>query len=158
MTDYAKLADLARLKDIADKTTAEEHKKLRPDHCSFFASVTKHLVEEMKKANVELHKRRAPIFEQIYLPSFDEEILLTYGTDSLCRVGRGIMKGECRITAVISGPPNGFEISRRVYLCKQEETCREVITIEEPASKTITFAPDEVAADIISGVLLGKFQ
>jgi len=158
MTDYAKLADLAKLKDISDKTAIEEHKKLRADHCSFFAGVIKHLMEEMKKANVELHKRKAPILEQFTVPSFDDEILLTYGTDSLCRVGRGIIKGECRITAVISGPPNGFEISRRVYLCKQEETCREVITIQPAEAQTNTFAPDEVAADIISGVLLGKFQ
>jgi hypothetical protein len=158
MTDYAKLADMAKLKDIVDKRTIEDHKKLRADHCSFFSNVTRHLIEEMKKANVELHKRRAPIMEQISVPSFDDEILLTYGTDSLCRVGRGIIKGECRITAVISGPPNGFEISRRVYICKKEESCREVITIEPAEAKTSTFVPAEVAADIISGVLLGKFQ
>ena len=158
MTDYAKLADIAKLKEIVDTSAIAEHKKLRAEHCSFFESVTKHLKEEMKKANVELHKRRAPIFEQIHLPSFDEEILLTYGTDSLCRVGRGIIKGECRITAIISGPPNGFEISRREYLCKQEETCREVISIEPSQSKTISFTPEEVATDIISGVLIGKFK
>ena len=158
MTDYSKLADLAKQKDIVDRKTIEEHKKLRSDHCSFFTGVTNHLAEEMKKANVELRKRRAPILEQISVPSFGDEILLTYGTDSLCRVGRGIIKGECRITAVISGPPNGFEISRRVYHCKQEETCREVITIEAAEAKTATFVPAEVAADIIYGVLLGKFQ
>jgi len=67
------------------------------------------------------------------------------------------MKGGCRITAVISGPPNGYEISRREYLCKKEETCREVLTIDESHSKTISFAPEEVAEDIISGVLIGKF-
>ena len=154
MTDYSKLADIAKLKEIADTSTIEEHKKLRANHCSFFESVILHLKEEMKKVNVELHKRKAPIFEQIHLPSFDEEFILTYGTNALCRVGRGIMKGECRITAIISGPPNGYEISRRVFLCKQEETCHEVITID--ASKS--FAPQEVAVDIISGVLFGKFQ
>jgi hypothetical protein len=73
-------------------------------------------------------------------------------------VGRGIIRGECRITAIISGPPNGFEISRREYLCKQEETCHEVITIDPVQEKKITFTPEDVAVDIISGVLIGKFQ
>jgi hypothetical protein len=158
LTDYAKLADLAKLKEIVDTTAIAKHKKLRAEHCSFFESVILHLKEEMKKANVELLKRRAPIFEQVHLPSFDEEILLTYGTDALCRVGRGIIRGECRITAIISGPPNGFEISRRVYLCKQEETCHEVITIDPVQEKKISFTPEDVAVDIISGVLIGKFQ
>ena len=157
MTDYSKLADIAKLKEIADTSTIEDHKKLRAEHCSFFESVILHLKEEMKKVNVELHKRKAPIFEQIHLPSFDEEFILTYGTNALCRVGRGIMRGGCRITATISGPPNGYEISRREFLCKKEETCNEVITIDASQSK-ISFAPQEVAVDIISGVLLGKFQ
>jgi hypothetical protein len=59
---------------------------------------------------------------------------------------------------VISGPPNGYEISRREYLCKQEEACREVIAIEESQAKTIAFGPEEVAADIIAGVLVGRFK
>jgi hypothetical protein len=157
VADYAKLADIAKLKEIADTSVISEHKKLRAEHCSFFEGVILHLKEEMKKANVELHKRGAPIFEQIHLPSFDEEFILTYGTNALCRVGRGIMRGECRITATISGPPNGYEISRREFLCKQEESCREVIAIEPSGAKTISFGPHEVATDIISGVLLGKF-
>jgi hypothetical protein len=157
LTDYAKLADIAKLKETVDTTAVAEHKKLRAEHCSFFESVILHLKEEMKQVNVELHKRKAPIFEQIHLPSFDEEFILTYGTNALCRVGRGIMRGGCRITATISGPPNGYEISRREFLCKQEETCNEVITIDASQSK-ISFAPQEVAADIISGILLGKFQ
>ncbi|MGA9669489.1 MAG: hypothetical protein WBQ94_09790 [Terracidiphilus sp.] len=158
MTDYSKLADIAKLKEIVDTSAITEHKKLRAEHCSFFESVILHLKEEMKEANVELHKRRAPIFEQIHLPSFDEEFILTYGTNALCRVGRGIMRGGCRITAIISGPPNGYEISRKEYLCKKEETCHEVITIDESQSKMTCFGPDDVAADIVSSVLVGKFS
>jgi len=157
MINYGKLADIAKLKDVVDRTTIEQHKQLRPNSCNFFENVLAHLVEEMKKANEELTKRRAPIFDRIQVPSFGDEFLLTYGTNAMCRVGRGVMKGGCRITAVISGPPNGYEISRREYLCKKEETCREVLTIDESHSKTISFAPEEVAEDIISGVLIGKF-
>jgi hypothetical protein len=158
MTDYAKLADLAKLKAIVDNTAVEKHKELRADKCTFFESVTAHLAKEMNRANAELRKKKAPTFDRVHLPSFDEDIFLTYGTDSLCRVGRGIMGGGCRITAVISGPPNGYEISRREYLCKQEETCRIVLAIDEAKERTIAFSPDEVAADIIAGILVGKFN
>jgi hypothetical protein len=158
MTDYAKLADIAKLKTIEDRTAVEKHKELRAASCTFFEGVKAHLADEMKKANLELRKKKAPTFDRIHLPSFDGEIFLTYGTDSLCRVGRGIMKGGCRITAVISGPPNGYEISRREYRCKQEETCRIVLTIDEAEGRTTAFSPDEVAADIIAGILVGKFN
>jgi hypothetical protein len=158
MIDYAKLADIAKLKDLDDATVVEKHKKLRAEPCTFFERVEAHLLDEMKKANVELRKRKAPIFDRICLPSFDEELLLTYGISSLCRVGRGIMGGGCRITAVISGPPNGYEISRREYRCKQEETCHEVLAVDETQSKTIAFGPEGVATDIIAGVLAGKFS
>ena len=157
MSDYARLADVAKQKGTVDKSVIEQHKELRADPCSFFNSVKASLLEEMNKANVELRKKKAPIFDQLHLPNFDEEFILTFGTDSICRVGRGIMRGGCRITAVLSGPPNGYEISRREYLCKKEAACREVITIEEPRSKPISFAPAEVAEDIISGVLFGRF-
>ncbi len=158
MIDYAKLADLAKLKEMADESTVEKHKQLRASPCTFFETVEAHLVEEMKKANVELSKRSASTFDRISLPSFDEEFILTYGTNALCRVGRGIMRGGCRITAVISGPPNGYEISRREYLCKKEEACKEVITIDQAQSPPLSFGPQEVAADIIAGVLVGKFK
>ena len=158
MPDYTKLAEKAKEIQDAGKLVVEAHKKLRSDHCHFFENVKMCIVEEMQRANVELRKRRAGTFEQISLPSFDDELLLTYGTDSLCRIGRGIMKGECRITASISGPPNGYELSRREYLCKKEETCREVITIDPANLNAISFTPADVAADIIAGVLSGGFQ
>ena len=158
MTDYAKLADIAKLKAIVDRTTVEKHRELRAAHCTFYEGVKAHLVDEMNKANVELRKKKAPTIDWLHLPSFDEEIILTYGTDSLCRVGRGIMSGGCRITAVLSGPPNGYEISRREYLCKQEKTCRIVLVIDEAKERTFAFSPVEVAADIIAGILVGKFK
>jgi hypothetical protein len=158
MIDYVKLADIAKLKEIVDTSAIERHKALRASPCTFLESVKANLAAEMNKANVELRKKRAPTFDQIHLPNFDEEIVLTYGTSSLCRVGLGIMGGGCRITAVISGPPNGYEISRREYLCKQQEACHEVLAIDESHSRTIAFAPEEVAADIIAAVLVGRFD
>jgi hypothetical protein len=131
------------------------HRQLRADPCVFFARVRTQLLEEMKKANVELRKRGAAFLEQNHLPGFPNEMFLTYGTDSLCRVGLGILGGGCRVTAVISGPPNGYEISRKEYLCDQEGFCREA----RPDGRAVVAShPDEIAVDIISGILRGKFD
>ena len=158
MVNYAQLADSAKKVQDAGKSASITHKELRVDPCAFFDAVRAHLAAEMKKANVELRKKGAAAIDQNHLPGFDTEVFLTFGTDSLCRVGLGIKVGECRITAIISGPPNGYEISRREYRCKQEETCRIVLTIDEAEGRTTAFSPDEVAADIIAGILVGKFN
>src|ERR1035441_5622565 len=96
MVNYAKLADKAKMIQVADKLEAERHKELRADPCVFFDKVKAHIVEEMNKANVELRKRGAATFDRNYLPGFSEELFLTYGTDSLCRVGLGIIGGGDR--------------------------------------------------------------
>jgi hypothetical protein len=159
MTDYAKLADKARAKQEADILAAERHKELRADRCSFFDQVKVHLIEEMNKANVELRKRKAAIFDQYQLPGFADEVFITYGTDSLCRVGLGILGGGCRITAIISGPPNGYEISRKEYLCSDQPLdCKEVRPASEDRSQAVPSCPDAIAADVIAGVLIGKFD
>jgi hypothetical protein len=155
MVDYAKLADAAKVKQDADRSAAYRHEQLRADPCVFFGRVRVHLLEEMKKANVELRKRGAAYLDQNHLPGFPNEMFLTYGTDSLCRVGLGIMGGGCRVTAIISGPPNGYEISRKVYLCDQPAACQEV---RPDGGRAVPCRPDEIAVDIISGILLGRFD
>jgi hypothetical protein len=157
MFDYALLADRAKVKQASDKVAADKHKQLRANPCVFFDRVKAHLVEEMNKVNVELRKRKAAVLGRNHLPGFDNEFFLTYGTDTLCRAGLGTSGGECRITAVISGPPNGYEISRREYVCVQEESCSEVLHVPEAERTTVLACPNEIAADIISGILAGKF-
>ena len=155
MVDYAKLADTAKVKRDADRSAADRHKQLIADPSVFYGRVRAHLQEEMKKANVQLRKRGAAFLDQNHLPGFPNEMFLTYGTDSLCRVGLGIMGGGCRVTAVISGPPNGYEISRKEYLCDQEAPRREALPVGGAA---VASRPDEIAVDIISGILRGKFD
>ncbi len=158
MSDYARLADIAKLKEIVDQSTFGSQRKAAEEPCTLVKSVRKYLTQEMNKANVELLKKRAPTFDQIQVPSFGEEILLTYGTNELCRVSLGITGRGCRITAVISGPPNGYEISRREYLCKHELACSEVLATDETRLKTFAFGPEEVASDIIGSVIVGRFS
>jgi hypothetical protein len=155
VVDYAKLAGKAKGKQDEDKLAFDRHRKLRADPCAFFERVSGHLVEEMKKANVELRKRGAAVLGQNHLPNFVNEIFLTYGTDTLCRVGLGIIGGGCRVTAVISGPPNGYVISRKEYLCDQDAACQEV---RHAGRLAVASRPNEIAVDIISGILVGKFD
>ena len=155
MVNYAKLAEKAKMIQIADKLEAERHKQLRADPCAFFEKVKKHIEEEMYKANVELRKRKAATFDRNYLPGFSDELFLTYGTDSLCRVGLGGSGAGCQVTAVITGPPNGYIISRKVYLCNQDKACQEVLPPVEEGMPPDGLCPEEIAVDIISGVLRG---
>jgi hypothetical protein len=157
MINYARLADSAKKMQDAAKSVSVTDKELRADPCAFFDAVKAHLAEEMKKANTELRKRGAVTIDQNHLPGFDTEAFLTFGTDSLCRVGLGIRAGECRITAVICGPPNGYEISRKEYLCGQKALCPDkihAVGVEFPSSGS---SPREIAADIISSILVGRF-
>ncbi len=158
MVNYAKLAVIAKMKQEADHTVIDNHKKLRVDDpCSFFEKVKAHILEEMNKANVELSKRGAATFDRYFLPGFPDEMFLTYGTNSLCRVGLGVKNGNCRVTAIISGPPNGYEISRKEYLCNQDVACHEplpAVLNELPEGA----CPEEIAVDVISGVLRGGFD
>lgn len=155
MVNYAKLADKAKMIQIADKLEAEKHQQLRTDPCVFFEKVKTHIAEEMNKANVEWRKRGAATFDRNYLPGFSDELFLTYGTDSLCRVGLGIIDGGCRVTAVISGPPNGYVLSRKEYLCNQDKACQEVLPSAEEGMPPEGLCPEEIAVEIISGILRG---
>jgi hypothetical protein len=155
--DYAKLADIARERQEAERLVSERHKQLRPDPCSFFEQVKAHLMNGMEKANVELRRRGVALLGRNHLPGFDDEVFLTYGTDTLCRVGLGFLGGGCRITAVISGPPSGFEISRKEYFCSQEAACKEVSSNGEGGLPVVVPRPDQVAADIIKAILFGRF-
>ena len=155
MMNYAKLAEKAKMIQIADKLEAERHKQLRTDPCVFFEKVKAHILEEMNKANVELRKRKAAVFDRNYLPGFPDELFLTYGTDSLCRVGLGIIRDGCSVVAIISGPPNGYELSRKEYLCNQDKACQEVLPAVEEGMPPEGLCPEEIAVDIISGILRG---
>ncbi|MGA3011956.1 MAG: hypothetical protein ABSD72_17000 [Terracidiphilus sp.] len=158
MLNYAMLADSAKKMQDADKLASMTYKELRVDPHAFFDAVKAHLVSEMKKANVELRKRDAGTIDQNHLGGFDTEAFLTFGTDSLCRVGLGIKAGECRITAVISGPPNGYEISRKEYLCVQDAARKEVLATAEAGLPNVITSPREIAVDIISSILVRKFN
>jgi hypothetical protein len=157
MVNYARLADSAKKMQDAAKSVSVKDQEAGADPCAFFGAVKAHLAEEMRKANTELRKRGAVTIDQNHLPGFDTEAFLTFGTDSLCRVGLGTKAGECRITAVICGPPNGYEISRKEYLCDQKAPRPDKIHAVGEGFPSSGPSPREIAADIISSILVGRF-
>ena len=71
-------------------------------------------IEEIEKANAELHKRGLASIERVLVPCYLGRLCLTFGTALavLRRISRR-RKGES--TSVIVGPPNRREISRKEY-------------------------------------------
>jgi hypothetical protein len=59
---------------------------------------------------------------------------------------------------VISGPPNGFVISRKEYLCNQDKACQEELPAVEEEMPPEGSCPEEIAVDVISGILRGGFD
>ncbi|MGC9158528.1 MAG: hypothetical protein ACP5FH_06010 [Terracidiphilus sp.] len=159
MVDYAKLAVDAQLIQQADCSAGDTRQKLRAYWRSILERVRAQVAGEMKKANVELRKRGVATIDRCHLPGFEDEIFLTYGTDTLCRVGVGERKGEFHITAVISGPPNGYEIARKEYGSRRENSYIGIhlAEAEEPAVDPESLSR-EIAIDVISSIIFGRFD
>jgi hypothetical protein len=155
--DYAKLAEKAKAKQDAGKLAAERQSGKRSDPKLFFERVKAHIVEEMDKANAELRKRGAGTISRNYLPSYGGKICLTYGTYLLCCVELEAQAEGSSIKAVISGPPNGYEIARKEYSVSQDASVVERHESKDGGSVVAVSGPDGVAADIISSILVCEF-
>lgn len=103
-----------------------------------YERVKLHVMNEIEKANVEMGKRKLNTIERVFMPSYRGKLCLTLGSQLLCTVELQEAKGH--ITAVISGPPNAQEISRKEFL--------------------LTDGPDpkRIAVEIVSGLLMGEFS
>jgi hypothetical protein len=153
VVDYGKLADNAKLRQDAEHPPADT---VAPK--AFFEKVRRHLFEEMNKANIELRKRGADRIGQNHLPGFDNEMFLTFGTDLLCRVTLKTMTGTCRITAVLSGPPNGYELSRKEFPFDNDGPSAKMLLAKAAWFSLIDTRPKKIAVDIISSILAGSFN
>jgi hypothetical protein len=92
---------------------------------------------EIEKANAELHKRRLATVERLFLPSYQGRLCLSFGS-LLCTADLQEAKGQ--ITAVITGPPNAQELSRKEFRLGGD--C----------------VPEQIAVEIVSGLLAGEFS
>jgi hypothetical protein len=153
VVDYGKLADKAKMRQKAEILPTEE---VVPK--AFFEKVRGQLLEEMNKANIELGKREAGSIGQNHLAGFDNEMFLTFGTDLLCRVTLNTMAGGCKITAVLSGPPNGYELSRKEYPFNCDGISTEMLLVKAAGASVVNTLSKKIAVDIISNLLAGKFN
>jgi hypothetical protein len=158
MFNYAKLAIRAKGKQEADRRAVESQKDRKADPGAFFGKVKAEVAKEMTKANVELRKSGAVTLERHFLPAFSEQIFLTFGMDAHCTVGLGIIGGGCRVTATLNGPPNGYVLSRKEYLCNQDAGCNELPPADAEGLPQKGLCPAEIAVGIISGILRGRFE
>jgi hypothetical protein len=157
MADYAELADIAKARHEAEQRVAVAHLGIKADPKAYFDKVKTFIFTEMNKANVELHKNGAPLFGRNHLPSFDREIFVTFGTDLLCRVSLELRAGRHFILASISGPPNGFELSRREYPCINDASYLEMQSAGDMGAPVLGIRPEQIAVDIVSSILRGEF-
>jgi hypothetical protein len=97
-----------------------------------------HVVNEIEKANGEMRKRKLDTIERIFTPCHRGKLCLTFGSRLLCCVE--LQEAKELIAAVISGPPNALEISRKEFLLY--DGCD----------------PEQIAVEIVSGLLVGEFS
>jgi hypothetical protein len=111
--NYGKLAqELSNQRSHAE-WVQEAGAKRRTDFNEVYERVKLQILSEIEKANMEMRKRKLDTIERIFTPCHRGKLCLTLGSRLLCSVGLQEDKGQ--IAAVISGPPNALEISRREF-------------------------------------------
>jgi hypothetical protein len=122
---------------------------------TFYQYVKTQVEEEVEQANVELRKQKLPLIERVFLPGFLGRLSLTFGTGFLCTVELQEAKG--RIRAVIFGPPNRDEISRKDYLLNSVAVDLQGSPSDQAGKLAVGYSPHKIAAEIVSGLLTGEF-
>jgi hypothetical protein len=158
VADYAKLAEKAKAIQDAVNSAYIRQPDLDADPNAFFQSVSAHIAQEMTKANVELEKRGVGTIARNHLPNFPGVIFLSFGTESLCRVELEIQEGKARIKAAISGPPNGYDSSRKEYILGKNAPGAGMSFPGRAGMPVVGARPEQIAEDIISSILLGNFN
>jgi len=138
VTDYGELAQKLSNRRSHAQSAQEAWAERGTGLTDVYERVKLHVNNEIEKANVEMRKRKLNTIERIFMPSFRGKLCLTFGSELLCTVELQEAKGQ--ITAVISGPPNALEISRKEF--PLIEGCD----------------PERIAVGIVSGLLMGEFS
>ena len=158
MVDYEKLAARAKAAQDAANFASRKAQESAVDPKVFFQRVTTHLNEEMNKANVELLKRGFEPISRNHLPNFDGIVFLIFGIGFMCRVELEAQPRVSRIKAIICGPPNGQESSRREFLFGQESSPAGSPNAAAGAMRSVGLTPHEIAQEIIAGIVIGTFD
>jgi len=149
VNDYGMLAEKLRSSHGQEERTRELKREFDPG--AFFEDVKRQIVEEINKANAELHKRRLVPIERVLVPCYLGRLCLTFGTIIMCCVEFEATRS--RITSVIIGPPNRWELARRDYLLSGGRANLDYSSKPFPDRKLEAGSAEEVASDIVSEIL-----
>jgi hypothetical protein len=138
VTDYGELAQKLSIQRSRAQSAQEAEAERGMGHAEVYERVKLHVLDEIEKANVEMRKRKLDTIERAFIPSCRGKLCLTYGSKLLCTVE--LQEAKLQIAAVISGPPNALEISRKEF----------------PIIKGCD--PEQIAVEIVSGLLVGEFS
>ncbi len=159
MVNYGELADRAQaLQQASSPSAAESLKKSESDARLFFERVKESIAEEMSKANAELAKRRVEGIERVFSPGFHGKLCLTCGSSLFCSLDLQTVAEGGRITAIMNGPPNGYEISRKEFLFSCQPQERSAPSEQGAREMAAGYSPGQIAVEIVSGLLQGKFN
>ena len=138
VTDYGELAQKLSNQRSRAQSAQDAETERGMGHAEVYERVKLHVLDEIEKANVEMRKRKLDTIERVLIPSCRGKLCLTYGSRLLCTVE--LQEAKLQIAAVISGPPNALEISRKEF----------------PIIKGCD--PEQIAVEIVSGLLMGEFS
>jgi hypothetical protein len=157
MVDYGELAERARVLPWAGDSGGDVSQNQLANPAQAYEKVKASVMEEVAKANQELRKRRVGLIERVFSPSYNGRLCLSFGTMLLCTVDYTVYFGACRILAIVTGPPNGAEISRKQFLVVGESPQRERLERLGSILWAKGSAPQQIAVEIVSGLLAGEF-
>jgi len=157
VVDYGKLADKAKAIERAGRSGNGSPEDPQADPGQLYERVKTHVLEEVAKANAELGKRRMAPIERVLSPSYKGRLCLSFGTTLICNVDYTPRPEGCRIVAILCGPPNGAEISRKEFLAVNESPQRERLAKLGTIPLAMGSSPQRIAVDIVSGLLAGEF-
>jgi len=157
LVDYGKLADKAKAQQQAAKPGGSATEAQQADPAELYERVKIAVLEEADKANIELNKRRMQPIERVFSPSYKGRLCLSFGTTLICSVDYTAPAGGCRIAAILCGPPNGTEISRKEFLAAAQSPEHERMERLGAIPWARGMSPQRIAVDIVSGLLAGEF-
>lgn len=164
MPDYGKLIDEEKQRQDSAIAAAERNKAREIELVAFFREVEIELGIEMAKANVELKKRAAPLLFGPFRPIRDQEkIEFAFGLRNPC----------CRLTlrntdalpevSVIRAEllqETGSRAARLQFAVEGEKRPFQVyrMPVEGFPDVSVPMSPAEIAQEIVSGILRGRFD
>src|SRR5579871_6489097 len=163
MVDYGKLLDEEQARRDSAIANAAAQRKREIELVAFFRSVEIAVGQEMAKANQELKRRGAPIIEGPFRPrKGEEQIELTLGK----------RRPACRLTLESIDPMMGLSRmkvellddtrnvgARMQYLLEGEAANVKAYKplVEAFPDRGAEHSPEEIAQEIVPGIIRGRF-